>query len=219
MFHALRVRRAESLIETLLAITVIVISTTAALSLIRVSVAGNTVIGDKLIALNLGLEAVEAVKNVRDTNYLRFASDPDTCWNTLDVEDVLDCSSATIIEDVSVVPEYYLDRHFNETDPLFEWDLEEVTDSTTHGYLDLYELDLGADIDGDGSDDTIQLYAQTDMTDTVGFTSVEEKAFHRVLEFDYDATGEAFDVTVTVSWLQRGEEKTITLTRTIANVY
>ncbi len=85
-------RRAESMIETLVAITVIVIATTAALSVMRTALAGNQVIEKKVVALNLAEEVFEALRNIRDTNYLLYASDPDNCWNQINISDVSECT-------------------------------------------------------------------------------------------------------------------------------
>ena len=91
MFHALKNRSAESLIESIVAVSIIVIATAASLSLIRTSLVGNNVIGEKIIAMNLALEGIEALRNIRDSNYLNFPSDPDECWNSIDAQIVDDC--------------------------------------------------------------------------------------------------------------------------------
>ena len=63
--------KAESMIETIIAITVIVISSSAAMSLTRTALAGNENIGERIVAMNLAKESIEAVENIRDSNYLR----------------------------------------------------------------------------------------------------------------------------------------------------
>ena len=90
---------AESLIETMIAITVIILATTAAMSVLRTATNGNDIIGQKAIAINLAEEGFEALRNLRDTNYLLFSSDPDECWNKTNATDVSTCFSATEITD------------------------------------------------------------------------------------------------------------------------
>jgi len=51
---------------------------------------------ETLIAINLAMESFEALRNLRDTNYLLFASDPDECWDKIEITDVADCSTATV---------------------------------------------------------------------------------------------------------------------------
>lgn len=205
-------RRAESLIETLVAITIIAIATTAAMILIRTSLTGNEVIGEKIIAMNLAEEGIEAVKNIRDTNYLRFSADPDSCWDTIDAPDVTSCSSVARFIDGWTY--YYLTRNFDPTDStkkLFEWSAVQTTSPETDGYLTLYEFTAGSE--------TFEIYAQSGLTDAyLTPVSGTEDSFQRILAISNDSTG-IFDVTATVNWWINGEMKTISLTRTIANVY
>jgi type II secretory pathway pseudopilin PulG len=221
MRHTLRSHPAESLIETLIAIVVIVMATTASLSLIRTSLTGNEVIGEKVVALNLALEGIEAVRNIRDTNYLNFSSDPDNCWNKYDVSDVADCSSGAASE-ITDGNTYYLSRNVNPISSdysLFEWTLVEVSDTTTDGFLDQYEYELSEDLDGDGSNDTISIYLQDGVNPAGGFTAVDEEAYQRLLTIDYNGESDSFELTSTVYWYVNGEQKSLSLTRLIANIY
>lgn len=212
MHHVpLKAHRAESLIESVISVSVIVIATMAAMSLIRTSLVGNNVIGEKIIALNLGLEGIEAVRNIRDSNYLKFPTDPANCWNTLESELVVDCPyEAKIAEGVT----YTLTRNLAVT-PLFDWNMEILDPLTDEGWMDLYSYSL--DLDGLPGNEEIFLYAQTGET-AAGLTSLEPMSFKRSLEVTYQGP-DAFDATVTVEWNVRGVNKTLSLTRTIANIH
>lgn len=217
MLKLFRPRRAESLIETLVAITVIAITTTAAMVLIRTSLTGNEVIGEKIIAMNLALEGIEAVKNIRDTNYLRMSSDADSCWNTLDHWDVTTCTSPST-DFIEHDTYYFLSRNLNHNDPagnlVFEWSMAEAFDTAADGFLTLYEFSEPA------SGATFELYAEAGLVSPV-LTPVEgnEYSFQRLLYIDYGGETDQFNVVSTVNWWIDGELKTISLTRTIANVY
>ena len=195
----------------------IVIVTTSAMILIRTSLTGNQVIGEKVIALNLALEGIEAVKNMRDTNYLNFSSDPDNCWDKLDVADVADCSDGTA-DEIDETATYYLERDFYTRDlSAFGWRMVMATDfdrDGEDGQLSLYECDACSE--------AFQLYARSGLRSGTGFVVADdtnEDVFQRLLTFEYDASGDSFDVTVTVYWTVGEVEKSISLTRTIANVY
>lgn len=214
MRHA---KAAESLIETLIAITVIVLATTAALSVLRTSQAGNEVIGQKVIAINLAMESFEALQNLRDTNYLLFASDPDNCWNTLNLTDVADCSTATGPYRITNGYNYYLTRTFNTTDTMFEWHLTRLTSTSTQGYLSLYDMDL----DG-GTDYESKMYAQASiggMTGIMYAPSEDRRIFQRIITIDYPSGSDYYDATVTVYWYDNGVQQTLSLTRSIAHIY
>lgn len=208
MFHPTRRHRAESLIETLTAITVIVIATAAALSVVRMSLRGNDIIGDKVVALNLALEGIEAVRNIRDTNYLRFASNPDDCWDALSVDDVDDCPSTEHLNGDSAY--YVLER---DLDPgtMFKWTLV-GTDLTTEGQISLYSLDL----DGDSEVD-LKLYAQAGLSSGSDYSVLSETSgqYQRLLEVS-SADSDYIYLKSTVYW--EDGEREVSVTRAIANV-
>lgn len=198
---------AESLIETVISATVIVLATAGALGLLRTSLIGNDVVGTKVVAMNLAVEGLEAIRNVRDTNYLRFASDTANCWNTLNVTDVDDCTVAgtDTIEDNST---YVINRDFTAAARM-EWNLVPVDASNT-GDLGLYQINLGAGVD-------TEMYAQAGLT--YGFlTPLESETFNRQVVIDY-ISADAFLATVTVAWTHRGVDKTVSFKRVIGNVY
>jgi hypothetical protein len=209
----MRHAKAESLIETIVAITVIVLATTAAMKVLRVSLEGNELIGEKVVAINLAEEAFEALRNIRDTNYLLFASDPDNCWNKLEVADVDDCSDGSA-QEIADGKLYYLTRDFN-SDPLYKWHLRLATDPSTDGYLDLY----GLDIDGDGTNDT-QMYAQTGISSLPNMKAAltNRQLYQRQILIS-DVTDDSYVATVTISWTEKGQTKSLTLTRSISNVF
>ncbi len=217
MRHA---KAAESLIETLIAITVIVLATTAALSVLRTSQAGNEVIGKKVIAINIAMEGFEALRNLRDTNYLLFASDPDNCWNKLEMTDVSDCTDAsTPANTITDGYNYYLTRDFASTSTtMFAWNLTRLTNTSTQGYLSMYDLDWDSNTDWES-----QIYAQStgtgvatsDMRSLVANRSL----FQRIITIDSPSGSDYYDATITVHWYDNGVRQTISLTRSIAHVY
>ncbi|MFA5789390.1 MAG: hypothetical protein WC924_06090 [Candidatus Gracilibacteria bacterium] len=199
----------------MIAITVIVLTMTASQSLLRISVRGSTSVGEKTIALNFAEEALSALVNIRDTNYLRFSSDPDNCWNKLNVTDVSECSSG-LAEEIQEGVTYTLIRNYNFS-PLLAWNLEEVSD-TRDGSMDLYEVDLN----GDGSA-TSPLYAESGIT-TPGFTVLKDDIFTRTLTITYgdldgDGTDDYYDATVTIAWEEGSLDRSISVTGIIAHVY
>jgi type II secretory pathway pseudopilin PulG len=214
MRHAFRSTPAETLIETIIAITVIIIGTAAALSMLRTSLDGNELVGQKVVAINLAVEGLDALKNIRDTNYLRFPADADTCWYTFGGTTAA-CGDGTSLQNGR---SYFFYRDFSGTSAL-DWDLSRAS-SGTPGYLTLYTLDLGGG-------DSMDLYAQANVTES-GFSTQETRAFTRTVTITYnDTNGDgsndnddaSYDATVTVTWTQRGVDHSISLTRTIADVY
>jgi len=195
---------AESLIETIISVTVIVIATTASLSMLRSSLEGNEIVGQKEIAINLTLEGLDALKNIRDTNYLRFADSASDCWNAHGVMDAADCGSNQLAEGST----YYFTRYFTGD---LSWNVL-VERRAADASLSLYTLDLG-------SGNTMEIYAQKGLAPADGFTLKTSGVFSRSMTLIYNADSTAYDATVTVSWLDGDLTHQVSLTRTIANVY
>ncbi len=199
--------RAESIMETIISITVLTLGVAASLTILRTSLQSNSIIGEKIVALNLAIEGIEALKNIRDTNYLRYASDPDSCWANLTATDVADCSPTTSIRDGE---DYYFTRDLS--DDYFEWGLAAAS-SSNEGNLELYNID----VDDDGAADT-EIYAEAGLSGASIIDS-KETSFRRTVICDFSGST-SMNATITVTWLDdRGLEHELTLTRTIANVY
>lgn len=216
-----RSRPAESMIETLISIMVIVLGTMAGLSMIRTAVSGNEVIGEKLIAIELAMEGLDAVKNVRDTNYLLFASDTENCWNRLGITDVSDCLDApTINNSIYGGNTYYLTQDFS-SDPLFKWTLTDDRGANP-GRMNLFQVDTG-------SGETAALYADWHSASYTGFSTLVSGLFTRTIAIDYDPldssgadqcpNNDCFSATVTVEWTIKDSTKSLSLTRIFSNVY
>jgi len=210
-------RRAESLVESIIAVTVIVLATTAAMSLIRTSISGNRVIGDKVIAMNLALEGIEAVRNVRDTNYLNYASAADDCWDAIDAESLDECDSSgsNTANHMDPGTTYYLKRIVLDSDYRYSW---QITTNSNNENITLYQI-----YEGDASTEAGKLYAQSGLEslDSDYFGVIEEGIYTRSLAFTTNShnSTDAIDVTVTVGWESKGQTYSVDLTRTISNVY
>ncbi len=217
MRHKLKRSPAESMVESIISITVIVITTTAALSLLRVAILGNNVVGEKLVAVNLAMEAVEALRNQRDTNYLRFPGFEEDCWDAYDVDSGTECQQAS--KKLSPAASYFLEREFEdqfgEEAPALSWRIKRLQDPTNdsagESQLDFYEVDLFGE--------PFRFYAQNgleNLTDSP-FTVAKDNAFQRVIQID-QVSSTSYDATVTVSWEVDEIPQSISLTRSIGNV-
>ncbi len=73
--------RGETLLEVLIALVVLIIGSVTATSLILTSIKANLYNKDALQALNLAQEGIEYMRNLRDTNWIRFSANRQDCWN------------------------------------------------------------------------------------------------------------------------------------------
>jgi len=89
-------KKGETLLEVLLALTILTIASLASTNMIVTSLQANTFNKDTLIALNLAQEGVEYMRNLRDTNWLRFSADTQHCW--LVKPSASTCSPANLLQ-------------------------------------------------------------------------------------------------------------------------
>lgn len=73
-------KKGETIIEVITAIAAIVIAGVASVTVIISAYRTTTISREYLIAQNLAREGIEGVTNIRDTNWLKYPADKQTCW-------------------------------------------------------------------------------------------------------------------------------------------
>lgn len=204
----LRKRRpGETLIEVIMALFVVALGSAAATSLIVTAIQANSFSRDNLIALNLAVEGIEAMRNIRDTNWLRFGFDKETCWNINPAE-----PACAALSDTIGPGNYTVDLNPN----TFQWTLTEIITgplnladvSTDADYrLNYIDVDpIGLDSDGNGTTgDDPDLYVSKGAIFLIsGLTDTGESKFYRSIIVDYPAScltaNQCMDITSLVQW-------------------
>lgn len=200
----LRSHAAETLAEVIIAITVITLGTGSAIILVNTSVNATGAGENRLIAYNLAREGVEAVRNIRDTNLLRFPGEADDCWDTYNLTDPQYCSignnklgSASPGQNITVSPV------LTGTADLFSWNVTPTPASTQ-----LYTVDVNG------------AYSASDPTTLGGTFYTHDSAspavaspFSRVINIvKTTGSGPAPDemiVAATVTWEEKGQPQNI----------
>ena len=77
----------ETLIEVLTAVVILTIVLTTAFSILNRALYANVDNRNRVIALNIAREGIEAVRNIRDTNWLKYSGDRRNKWLCLDTID------------------------------------------------------------------------------------------------------------------------------------
>lgn len=89
-------RRAESIFEVIIAITVISIGITAITLLVTSVMRANSISKEFIIANNLATEGLEVISNLRESNWIEFPGYEEDCWNAIgDLNDDLATDVAT----------------------------------------------------------------------------------------------------------------------------
>lgn len=212
--HPILGTRAETLAEVILAFIVFGIISTAAISFVVHGIDTNQEIEERLIAYNFARESVEAVRNVRDTNWLRFPGNRTECWDvTLDTTSSLDCATGTHLGDGGGTSgvDYIIYPEITDTSRLFAWNF--VVDPTVPEDLTIYETDITAD--------ATPIYTQ-DAGCNSGTLICEASRYRRYVNIvATDETGDGYadtlTITATVSWESKADTRTITFVDELTN--
>lgn len=214
---------AETLIEVIIAIFVVAIGASVATSLITSALQSNSFSRNNLIAINLAVEGLEAVRNIRDTNWLKFSYDKDHCWNMLSQYE--QCDQGKLIQ-----PGYYtidLDVNLMKwslNDNLTPLDLKKGINIDNNKYL-LYFIDFdnsnNADNKGNSSDDH-DMYASASAQLPLNGTQGLSSRFYRMIEIFYPdksspELAEEMNIISTVQWQERNQIHRVSLTTKLTN--
>jgi hypothetical protein len=74
----------ETIAEIIIAITIILLAISAGFKTAGVSFQQKAISEDRVTALNLAREGIEAVRWIRDNNWIQYAQDKRICWNFLE---------------------------------------------------------------------------------------------------------------------------------------
>lgn len=183
--------RAESLVETLVAVFVLSLSAVAALTLMVTILRTVDDVKERVIATNLAREGIEAVRNIRESNWLEHPRERRDYWNCLGAEDCNIANEENLIQDDT----YYI-VDFDEN---FRWQLEKQNTS-----LDLnQELTTNSDYMlslEKYADTEVDFYTHPDFAD-----EEKDKAFFRQIHLRYlDDDKDIIEVKSRVEWRASG---------------
>jgi len=213
MFTKIKSRKGETLVEVSVALVLLVVGALSALRLLGLAGINNQITKERVIATNLAREGLEAVRNIRDTNWLRFAGERRRCWNNLDVSACLDDNSDGIPDNPIEHQKYYLTKFDNVN---FRWGLD-ATGLTAR--LDLrdglhvsdsgYRLQLNAN----------GIYNHTGVVaaDTIYFREIYTEYIEPDQSLAVNESANILRVTSKVEWIDRGRINDVTLTTLLAD--
>jgi hypothetical protein len=182
-------KKGETILEVLVALVVITIGAATATSLIVSSLKANLFNKDSLVALNLAQEGIEYMRNLRDTNWIKFSANTQGCWNTK--PEVATCSPANLIAKAVGIDGYALGDQLGVTAVGAKLDLNDgVTGNEKNYVLSYFDLNPAIDSDVVDKKDLQNKGAMLDDYDFIGSfygtsTKVDDSKFYRSIEVDY----------------------------------
>lgn len=189
-----------------MAILIVVIGSGTATVMIVSAMQANTFNKDNLVALNLAVEGIEAVRSIRDTNWIKFGYDKANCWNMK--PEMLAGADCTNLTNLIEADEYTVDLNPNN----YSWTmtakgtaldlaadgLEESNDEYRLVFIDADD-DTDTNSNGDNLDDTDLMISRQAVTNA-SETQTGETRFYRMVTVSY--TGLDDDVMLVDSLVQ-----------------
>ena len=177
--------RGETLLEVLIALVVLIIGSVTATSLILTSIKANLYNKDALQALNLAQEGIEYMRNLRDTNWIRFSANRQGCWNVK--PGAATCAGNLLAEALPSDSGYALGTTLSDKQTP-QLDLSNGDDAVY--LLKYYDLNPLEDSDGIDRKDSGNLPGVRDDYDYVATshpsgTFVDNSKFYRSINIDY----------------------------------
>ncbi len=203
IFKRFKSSAAETLAEVLIALVVISVGAGGAMTLVITSVRANSDAEERLIAYNLAREGVEAVRTIRDTNWLRFPGDRTDCWDVLpDTTSASDCATAEKLGDNTP---YLVSPEVDDDESYMAWKIETVGTNDPA----LYEADLSFV----GYEGIIYVHAFN-----CGGTlcSGDPTIYSREIGIERSAS-DSLVITATVTWDSHGEARTAVFVDELTN--
>ncbi len=192
--------KGETLAETIVALSILAIGITMAGTVIMNSMRNLSNAKNRVVAVNIAREGVEAVRGIRDTNWLLYSDKRRQCWNHDPSMGVCDGDGTDLIVPGTYIvykhaPEGSWRLQLADANPLLELDPDLDEDFIVDNDLDLVSLslvdiddsNLDSDGDGDPANDTDfynHMNVTPDVKDPFG-TEVKSTAFSRYIVIEY----------------------------------
>ena len=211
MYKKFKNKSGESILETIIALGILAIGITLASTIIGSSLRNINLSKNQIIAINIAREGIEAMRNIRDTNWLKFSNKRRICWNHNPPEDpAMACDGLTPIEpgdyiiykqegtfrwrlgELGIGPfsedppiGSYIGDIYNDNENTYIWDGDKWVDITTLYFID---MDINVDSNGDGdsgNDRDAYNHALTESLDALGQNNYKQTVFKRFITIQY----------------------------------
>ncbi|MBN2087586.1 hypothetical protein JW758_04515 [Candidatus Peregrinibacteria bacterium] len=201
-------KRGETILETVIAVSILAIGVTLSSTLMASSLRNMNSSKSRVIAVNIAREGIEAVRNIRDTNWLKYSSQLRECWNHMpqDITDDVTCYEPCDGENPIPPGDYIVYKaegiggNSDECNSIQRWrlapkgDIGVAPDNVTNTLL--YQVDIeptAIDTNGDGIFDNdkdiynhkINTDDNANGNDAVGRKNAQSTNFFRTITIEY----------------------------------
>lgn len=186
--------KGETLAETIIALSILAIGITIASTIILNSMRNLTNAKNRIIAVNIAREGIEAMRSIRDSNWLYYSDRRRQCWNHNPGAGFCDGTGTNLIPP-GVFMIYKKNDHswqliLADSQPFIDTDGDGITANDVDPNrirLSLVDIDnlVDSDSDGDPAND-LDMYNHKDAaaTDSLG-TEIKTTPFRRYIKIEY----------------------------------
>ena len=223
MIKLFKKNKGETILETIIAVSILAIGVTLSSTLMASSLRNINTSKNRVIAVNIAREGIEAMRNIRDTNWLKFSGNARQCWNHLPSEldpgtcaEICDSITPPIIPgDYIVYKAEGIGGNSTDCNTVQRWRLKAVekigtdpdffSNSVLH-QVDIEPIDIDTNGDGifDNDKDIYNHLIATEATalgnDVLGRGNPQRTNFSRVVTIEYlENTPSTTDDTITAT--------------------
>ncbi len=211
----IKLSRGDTLVEVIITLFVIALGSMVSTSLVINAIRSNLASKNNLVALNLAVEGIEAVRNIRDNNWLKFSFNKDECWN-MEPEALTNDSCVA----VALIPAgfYTVDldpQTMKWTLSRFKTGLDLENNPGTAGDFVLRFINLN------NGDSARYLFLSKSIILGAGITVEGDSPYYRMLEIDYGGTApenaEEMRVKSLVEWQEGAAVKRVSINTILTN--
>lgn len=194
MKYFFRKTKGETILETVIAMAILASGIMISSAIIGASIRNMNASKNRIIAVNIAREGIEAMRNIRDTNWLKYKHKIRQCWNYMPPQNPSTVCGGTMAE---TIPAGTFIIYKQDTG---RWRLEEnkivpdltplAAPSDVIDNAQLYLVDIDPLIDTDGDHDYINdqdayNHAATESNDGLGKEYPQKTLFKRTLTIEY----------------------------------
>jgi len=223
MYKKYKNKRGETILETVIAMGILAIGITISSAIIGSSIRNMNTSKNRIIAVNIAREGVEAMRNIRDTNWLKYRHKIRQCWNNYPPQDPAASCSGDINDAIKpgdfIIYKQDTERwRLEENQPVLDPDGEPPGVMIDNAFLYLVDVTFDPPVDTDldrdyFNDKDAYNHAVTVSNDALGKDYRQKTPFRRVITIEYlDNEGDILStgdptvhhnrmrITATVSW-------------------
>jgi len=227
-------QRGDTILEVVIATFILSSIIIATFNILQRALDTNVNVKNRVIALNIAREGLEAVRNIRDTNWLKYSGDRRNKWLCLDVPGASPATCAGVLDPTDIINEnqpgspanytvefsdtdnrYYLSRNALPASANFDFQTTVPAQTTAQNQMRLY-IDAGPPAkythESAGNEPTpFYRYVNLDIENPYDTLTADAETFCGTGDTDDSCAKSRLKIVSRVFWEEEGRTRSVTL--------